>query len=241
LIGGWLDTHADARVVAIDTLGRVRPRSTGRRNAYEVDVEDLAALQNLFRNRPVALVIVHHARKEKGDDFLASVSGTYGITGSADTVIVVRRKRLETFGLLLVTGRDVPDAELAVRFDGLTWHSAPAGLPEASFERAEVYRVIEDRGPIFPAAIAEALGVSRTSVQNMVGKLVATGAVVRTMKGYGAVAVGYAPNLANPPTPPGISNDSPSHRRHGGANREGEALLGQVLDRTGGELWEPEP
>ena len=58
----------------------------------------------------MALVIVHHARKESTDDFLTSVSGTYGITGSADTIVVIRRKRLEAFGTIHVTGRDVADA-----------------------------------------------------------------------------------------------------------------------------------
>ena len=87
-IARWLDEHPDAVLVAIDTLGKVRPRSSGRRNAYEVDVEDLGRLQSLFRDRPVALLIVHHARKEAGDDFLTTVSGTYGLTGSADTIVV---------------------------------------------------------------------------------------------------------------------------------------------------------
>jgi hypothetical protein len=134
----------------------------------------------------VALVIVHHARKEFSDDFLASVSGTYGITGSADTTAVIRRKRLEAFGTIVVTGRDVPEAELSVRFDGAIWHAAPAALPEASFERAEVYRTIEAQGPLFPKAIADELGLERSSVQHMVTKLVDSGAVVRTAKGYAA-------------------------------------------------------
>jgi len=207
-IGGWLDRHLDAAVVAIDTLGRVRPRTNGRRNAYEVDVEDLGRLQRLFRDRPVSLTIVHHARKEAGDDFLASVSGTYGITGSADTIAVIRRKRLDPFGTIVVTGRDVADAEIPVRFDGL-WHSAPAALPEASFERAEVYRVIEERGPIFPAAIAEQLGLTRTSVQNMVTRLVDRGAVARTTKGYEAVSL----------ISPHDSNDWGSHQSYRGDKR----------------------
>ena len=103
----WLDEHPDARLVAIDTLQRVRARGDARRNAYEVDVEDLARLQDIFKDRAVGLLIVHHSKKDAGDDFLASVSGTYGITGSADTTLVIQRKRLETFGKLVVTGRDV--------------------------------------------------------------------------------------------------------------------------------------
>lgn len=208
----WLDAHQDAAVVAIDTLGKVRPPTSGKRGAYEVDVEDLGRLQTIFRDRRVALVVVHHARKEAGDDFLASVSGTYGITGSADTIAVIRRKRIEEFGTVLVTGRDVADAEIPVRFDGLTWQLAPESLPEASFERAEVYRVIEASGPIFPAAIAEQVGLARRSVQNMVGKLVERGAVVRTVKGYTVIAEGARAYLS--PDGSGGSDSHVSHRGH---------------------------
>ena len=183
-IDAWLDDHPDARLVAIDTLQKVRPQSNGKRGAYEVDVDDLGRLQSLFRDWPVGLLIVHHSRKEAGDDFLASVSGTYGITGSADTIAVIRRKRLEAFGSILVTGRDVPDAELSIRFDGMTWHEAPESLPAASFERQEVYQAIADRGPIFPAAIAAALDTSRQNVQNMVEGLHRSGAIARTRGGY---------------------------------------------------------
>jgi len=48
------------------------------------------------------------------------------ITGSADTIVVIRRKRLESFGTVLVTGRDVADAEIAVRFESMLWQAAPA-------------------------------------------------------------------------------------------------------------------
>lgn len=210
----WVDAHPDAALVAIDTLQRVRARTNGKRNAYEVDVEDLGRLQAIFRDRNVALLIVHHSRKEAGDDFLASVSGTYGITGSADTTVVIRRKRLEPLGTIVVTGRDVPEAEVPVRFDGMIWHAAPTALGEASFERAEVYRTIEAQGPIFPAAIAKTLGIeSRTSVQNMVTKLVESGAVVRTGKGYAASAPD--PSRAHAyESVPDDSSDSDSHQSH---------------------------
>ena len=180
----WLDQHPDARLVAIDTLQRVRARGDARRNAYEVDVEDLARLQDIFKDRAVGLIIVHHSKKDAGDDFLASVSGTYGITGSADTTLVIQRKRLETFGKLVVTGRDVQEVEEPVQFNGMTWSSAPRSLAEASFEQAEVYKVIEAEGPIFPKAIADLIGSTRDAVQKLVEKLVAGGSVARARGGY---------------------------------------------------------
>lgn len=183
-IVAWLDAHPDAVLVAIDTLQKVRGQTSGKRGAYEVDVEDLGRLQALFRDRRVALLIVHHARKDSSDDFLASVSGTYGITGSADTIIAIKRKRTESFGLIQVTGRDVADAEIPVKFDGLVWSSAPRSLTESSFERQEILAVIEAEGPIFAKEIADRIGLERTSVQNMVTALVANGVVARAMKGY---------------------------------------------------------
>jgi len=214
-IHAWLDSHPDAVMVAIDTLGKVRGASSGRRNAYEVDVEAMNKLQDLFRDRPVALVIVHHARKEGHEDILGSVSGTYGITGSVDTIVVVRRMRNETFGTFHITGRDVVEDSIPVQFNNMTWTSAPATLPAASFERTEVYRYIEGHGPVFPAAIAAALGFgSRKSVDNMVQKLVADGAVARRPKGY--VVVGVRISLS----PPDSSDGSESHQGNRGYPRD---------------------
>jgi hypothetical protein len=240
-IRAWLDEHPDAAMVAVDTLGKVRPRSTGKQGAYEVDVQDLAQLQDLFRDRPVALVIVHHARKESSDDFLASVSGTYGITGSADTIVAIRRKRLERFGTVLTTGRDIADAEIPVQFADGRWLPAPGALPEASVERAEIYEVIERRGPVFPQAIADELGLTRQSVQNMVAKLVGAGAVARVPKGYVVAGVELGENHEHPIglNAPGVSDDSPRHQRHRGemsrapAREAGPALRVVPADPTG--------
>jgi hypothetical protein len=218
----WLDDHPRARLVAIDTLQRVRAKGDARRNAYEVDVEDLARLQDIFKDRAVGLLIVHHSKKDAGDDFLASVSGTYGITGSADTTLVIQRKRLETFGKLVVTGRDVQEVEEPVQFNGMTWSSAPRSLAEASFEQAEVYKVIEAEGPIFPAAIAERIGKTREAVDKLVRKLVASGSIARTTGGYAVAAVLIAEEAQgareaeSAPVAPSAPSDPRARTRTGG-------------------------
>lgn len=216
----WLVGHPDAALVAVDTLGKVRPRSTGKQGAYEVDVQDLARLQSLFRDRTVALVIVHHSRKEASDDFLTSVSGTYGITGSADTIVVLRRKRLEQFGTVLTTGRDIADAEVQVQFIGGRWVSSITGPPPATQERRRVLDVIETFGPIFPQAIADRLDMGRTSVANLVAKLFDGGAIRRTEGGYVAgiaiVGLDRAPNTLDDSddSSDSIPRSDPSHHSH---------------------------
>jgi hypothetical protein len=73
-------------------------------------------------------------------------------------------------------------------------------LSAASFERAEVYRVIEARGPVFPKSIADELGMERTSVQHLVAGLVQAGAVARVRGGY--VAAEVIIDTAEPPRSP---------------------------------------
>lgn len=196
-IAAWLDDHPDAVLVAIDTLGKARPASDGRRGAYEVDVEHLTRLQSLFRDRNVGLLIVHHSRKEKTGDFLASVSGTYGITGSVDTIVVIRRERNEQFGQINATGRDVPDSIISARFDGLLWQSAPGAITESSFEQTEIYKVIERLGPVFAKRIGDELGIERTAVQHRLEGLVSKGLVVRTEGGY---AVNHVERIRSDPS-----------------------------------------
>lgn len=183
-IAAWLDEHQDAAMVAIDTLGKVKPDGDARKSAYDVDVKNLTRLQDLFRDRNVALVIVHHVRKDATEDFLSSVSGTHGLTGSVDTTIRIDRKRQEAFGHIDATGRDIEDVRLSVRFEGGLWTEAPESLPDGSFQRREVYLTIEAEGPLWPKAIADRLGLIRQSVDLMCQKLAASGAVVKTAKGY---------------------------------------------------------
>lgn len=121
LITAWLDAHPDAVTVWVDTLARIRPKSTGRRNAYEVDYEDMGALQRLVVDRGVGLGIVHHDRKAETDDFLESVSGTHGVTGAADTIMVLKRSRNSSAATLDVTGRDIEERQLALDKEGPIW------------------------------------------------------------------------------------------------------------------------
>lgn len=62
-----------------------------------------------------------HAPELRAQDFVDSVSGTNGIAGGADTVLVLTRDRGESDGLLQVTGRDVTEAAYTLSFDGGMW------------------------------------------------------------------------------------------------------------------------
>lgn len=134
LIRAFLDRYPDTALIVVDTLGKVMPPALVGESAYQRDYRVGGALKRIADQRPgLALVVLHHDRKAGSEDFVDSVSGTHGLAGSADTIVVLARKRQSTEGLLKVTGRDVPEAEYALTMaDGRSWVLDGANLTDAA-------------------------------------------------------------------------------------------------------------
>src|SRR6516164_4336427 len=106
------------RLAVLDTLAGVRPQRLVGDQLYDGDYRALMGLHKLAGDRGLAVLVLHHVRKMEADDPLDTVSGTLGLTGCADTVLVLVRS---TRGMTLyVRGRDVEEAEHAVDFDKTT-------------------------------------------------------------------------------------------------------------------------
>lgn len=195
-IEAWLDEH-EGGVIFIDTFQKVRSAQRGNTNAYQVDVAEFTVLQDIVRRRTGAsIVLVLHLRKARDSDFLARVSGTLGITGSADTTIVLERERHREAAVMHVTGRDIGEQEIALSFDELRWTRDSARLPGVTPERQEVYDVIRDIGPAWPQGIAEEINSrggdqTRNSVKKLVDALVADDWVRWTRQGYESTEVKF--------------------------------------------------
>lgn len=121
LLGAWLTETPDARLVVIDTLARVRPPQPRAANAYEWDYKVAAKLKAIADDHGVALVVVTHTAQMVRTDFVEQVSGTSGLTGAADTIVVLDRARGEDDAALKVTGRDVDEREFALKMAGGCW------------------------------------------------------------------------------------------------------------------------
>jgi RecA-family ATPase len=101
-------------VVILDTLGKVMPPA-GNGSQYGHDYTVLSQLKATADAVPgSSLVIVHHTRKMDGGDFLDAVSGTQGIAGAADTVLVLKRERHDDRATLQVTSRDAAEGEYSL-------------------------------------------------------------------------------------------------------------------------------
>jgi RecA-family ATPase len=101
-------------LVVIDVLAKVR-KPVGNRQLYEADYAALADLTKLANELGLAIVVLHHTRKMAADDLMETVSGSYGVSGAVDTILVMANR--PNGAVLDIRGRDVESAELAIEFD----------------------------------------------------------------------------------------------------------------------------
>jgi AAA domain len=137
-IDAWLARHPGTEpLVVLDTLGKVMPPALLGESSYSRDYRVGGVLKRLVDEQPgSALVVNHHDRKAGAEDFVDKVSGTNGLAGAADTIIVLARQRHSDDGTVEVTGRDVSEGRYAVTFDGKRglWSLAGGTLAAAATE-----------------------------------------------------------------------------------------------------------
>ena len=140
-----MDGHPGTRLVIVDTFQMVREPS--RDSAYAADYADLTPLKRLADGRSAAIVVVHHTRKMGDSDVFNTVSGTTGITGCADSTMVLSNvNRADGNATLSIAGRDREFMELKVRFRQCRWSLIEVTSQEELEERDvpdDVLRVVD--------------------------------------------------------------------------------------------------
>lgn len=179
----WLDDHPAAKAVMIDVWVKVRaPTGNNKANIYEIDYAALEPLRWIVAERGILLLLLHHFRKGDADDPLDLISGSTGIAGSCDTLLILKRERGKAEAFLYVTGRDITDTEKALQFDSATGLWSVIGDAEEyrhSDERRRIIAAIRDAGrPLGPKEIAEASGLRYASVRHLVRKMEADSVLI---------------------------------------------------------------
>lgn len=110
------------RLIIIDTYSRARGsyKSFGA-NAYDADVALLEPIQRMALEENIAVMFIHHDKKGAGfmADSFERLSGTMGISGSADCVInlIADGKRFDGKATMEYTPRDAKGGEIKLLFD----------------------------------------------------------------------------------------------------------------------------
>ena len=115
-VDAFIATHPDTVLVIIDTLQMVRPIHDA---TYANDYRDLSVLKRLADKHGIAILLIHHLRKEKAEDVFHRISGTTAISGAVDSSFtLVEEKRGSGRARLTCVGRDIEYRELELRRGG---------------------------------------------------------------------------------------------------------------------------
>lgn len=160
----WLRRHENTRLVVIDTWQRWRPPKTRGGNDYEQDYLHAGQLKEVADRFGVSVLAVHHCRKGNSEDPLEEVSGTLGLTGAADGVLVLQRERGQHHATLFTTGRDIEEQDIAVAWDAefALW---------SAIGKADEYRISKERQAIMDVLRAHGEPMTPSQVAPLVGKL----------------------------------------------------------------------
>ena len=102
--------HPGTVLVIIDTLQMVRPIHDA---TYANDYRDLSVLKRLADHLGLAILLIHHLRKEKAEDVFHRISGTTAISGAVDSSFtLVEERRGSGRAKLTCIGRDIEYREL---------------------------------------------------------------------------------------------------------------------------------
>jgi hypothetical protein len=158
-----------------DVLTRMRGRVSDRADRYQADYHAMAAIKTIADDYSVPFLVPHHTRNADAEDFLETVSGSHGLAGAADAVSVLKQSRGSADAVLNITGRDVEEAQDALKFspESGTWTllEGPANDYEVGDTRRQILGVVREHDGITPKGIAEKLDLRDDTIRQTVRRM----------------------------------------------------------------------
>lgn len=164
----WIRSVPDPVLIVVDVLTKVRPRTSENAQVYEGDYRALTGMHRIASDHGISILVVTHTRKAQADDPFDAVSGTRGLTGAADTVLVLKRDMAAGRVVLYGRGRDIAEVETVVEFapERGSWRIVgPAAELGRSDERQAILDILAEAGR--PLSAREVADMAKQSYDNV--------------------------------------------------------------------------
>ena len=185
LLYEYCGTHPDTELIIVDTLQHLRPTSDGRRNVYHEDYDFVHPISKLGRETDTSILLVHHLNKLENGDELDKVSGSTGLTGAVENVMILDRARGESKATLSIRPREDQEEDFDLDFDGhvQTWIVGDRGYQPSSTARRKIWQALcEADDPMKISELSTMLGKSKNSVSKTIGRMIESDAPVRKVR-----------------------------------------------------------
>ena len=157
----FLSEQKETVLIVIDTLQCIRKQSLDY--SYGTDYKDIQSLKKIADEYQLTILLIHHLRKQESKDAFHMISGTTGLQGAADTILVMtENKRGSGSVKLSVLGRDVEPRELKLeRDENSIWIKKEDSLEKQKEPVDEIVSIVDGcmKKHIFlsgePSALAE--------------------------------------------------------------------------------------
>ena len=146
----YLKEKPDVGIIFIDTFQKVRENVSSKVNAYSQDYQDLGALKKIADDHGICIFLVHHNRKERdSSNVFHEITGSTGIAGVADTIMVLRKDdHFKSEASLSITGRDIEERKLQLRMNHNVWEVTEEIRTDDS-EKPEIPSMIQHTAEYF--------------------------------------------------------------------------------------------
>jgi len=184
LMREWIAKVERPRMIIVDVLAKVRDPSTGRENQYASDYNALSAMQQMTGEHGLSNITLHHLRKMIDEhDAFANISGTYGLSGAADSTLVLIKEGLGK--TLHGRGRDLEEFSVAVKLENFRWTVlGPASEVHVTEQRKKIIDAIRSKGgEMTIEEIAKTIDKDEGAVRVQLFRMVSTGILKRVKTG----------------------------------------------------------
>ena len=183
LMTEWAESAERPRLVAIDTITRFG--GLGERSGYAAEVAWMSKFHDFASKYDIAVLGVTHTNQMKleGDDWFNKISGTTGIIGTADNVMLLDVKRGENEGHLRIEGRDMDPTEYAVRKVGPWWQQTSQIRGRRGDLSVEIADYVILNGEVTTAQVAEHFSISSDKASQYLGRIRKNGMISNVKRG----------------------------------------------------------
>ena len=140
--------NAYPRLIVIDTVARIKGTGQRGKNAYEADSDIFGALQSFALENQLAIVCITHLKKNdrfsgSEDDWLERISGSMGLSGVADNIWALFRKRGENTAYLRTSARDIDAGDMVLKFNNGLWEFVSNNVNDHEFKTKPIVKFFE--------------------------------------------------------------------------------------------------